>query len=165
MHVSAAPKPVELGSRILTYCSTPWLVTRRRTCPICKGDVVRSLSQSYHDRAVSRLESGASFSDGLGDDIQAQASLSRNDSPSASRPVPISSSSTDADVEANREEEGEGEEQGREIPRQQTGELSSSFREAGSSAVTAIWRGFEAVGRATGLQRRSSSRDELDRDR
>jgi hypothetical protein len=77
--------------------------------------------------------------------------------------MPISNSPIDTDIEANWEEEGEG--RGREIPREQTGELSSSFREASSSAVTAIWRGFEAVGRATGLQRRSSSRDELDRDR
>jgi hypothetical protein len=161
VHVSAARSPSSQVFRILIQCSTPWLVTRRRTCPICKGDVVRSLSQSYHDRAVSRLESGESFGDELEDDVQAQASLSRNDSPSASRP--ISNSPIDTDIEANWEEEGEG--RGREIPREQTGELSSSFREASSSAVTAIWRGFEAVGRATGLQRRSSSRDELDRDR
>ncbi|OAG10352.1 uncharacterized protein CC84DRAFT_1193833 [Paraphaeosphaeria sporulosa] len=150
------------GHEFHADCITPWLVTRRRTCPICKGDVVRSLSQSYHDHAVSRLESRDSLSDELADDVQAQAFLSRNDSPSASRPLPISPSSNDADIEANWDEDGD--ERSRRAPRERSGELSNSFREAGSSAVTAIWRGFEAVGRATGLQRRSS-REELDRDR
>ncbi|KAF1964811.1 hypothetical protein BU23DRAFT_520569 [Bimuria novae-zelandiae CBS 107.79] len=145
------------GHEFHADCITPWLVTRRRTCPICKGDVVRSLSQSYHDRTGSRLESGNTFGDEI-DDIQAQAVHTRNDSPSASRPLPIPTDNLNADIEANWDEEG------REIPRGHSGELGSSFRDASSSAVTAIWRGFEAVGRATGLQRRPS-REELDRDR
>ncbi|THC95783.1 hypothetical protein EYZ11_004736 [Aspergillus tanneri] len=34
------------GHEFHAECITPWLTTRRRTCPICKGDVVRSLSQN-----------------------------------------------------------------------------------------------------------------------
>jgi len=33
------------GHEFHAECITPWLTTRRRTCPICKGDVVRSLNQ------------------------------------------------------------------------------------------------------------------------
>ncbi|KAI5297687.1 hypothetical protein KEM55_004371 [Ascosphaera atra] len=33
------------GHEFHAECITPWLTTRRRTCPICKGDVVRSLAQ------------------------------------------------------------------------------------------------------------------------
>lgn len=36
------------GHEFHVDCITPWLTTRRRTCPICKGDVVRSLAR--HDR-------------------------------------------------------------------------------------------------------------------
>ncbi|KAM0439732.1 hypothetical protein ACHAPT_000826 [Fusarium lateritium] len=32
------------GHEFHVECITPWLTTRRRTCPICKGDVVRSLA-------------------------------------------------------------------------------------------------------------------------
>ncbi|KAI1330036.1 hypothetical protein F5Y16DRAFT_62684 [Xylariaceae sp. FL0255] len=46
------------GHEFHAECITPWLTTRRRTCPICKGDVVRSLARGsssspryepYHD--------------------------------------------------------------------------------------------------------------------
>ncbi|KAL7920816.1 hypothetical protein ACQKWADRAFT_328501 [Trichoderma austrokoningii] len=34
------------GHEFHADCITPWLTTRRRTCPICKGDVVRSMGRS-----------------------------------------------------------------------------------------------------------------------
>ncbi|KAM0260640.1 hypothetical protein ACHAQJ_002703 [Trichoderma viride] len=46
------------GHEFHADCITPWLTTRRRTCPICKGDVVRSMGRGswagpryepYHD--------------------------------------------------------------------------------------------------------------------
>lgn len=44
---------------MLTYWRrTPWLTTRRRTCPICKGDVVRGAAAES-----SSSESGWRHSD------------------------------------------------------------------------------------------------------
>ncbi|KAL2801229.1 hypothetical protein BJX66DRAFT_289321 [Aspergillus keveii] len=51
------------GHEFHAECITPWLTTRRRTCPICKGDVVRSMSQSHHpDRDAPEAEGRAASS-------------------------------------------------------------------------------------------------------
>ncbi|KAF2022155.1 hypothetical protein BU24DRAFT_363230 [Aaosphaeria arxii CBS 175.79] len=159
------------GHEFHVECITPWLVTRRRTCPICKGDVVRSLSQSFRDRArfpSLPTRSSRPFHDDPGS-LQAQVAETHNDSPSASRPVPISSSDLydDPDVEANWDDgpevdDGRGR-AGSNSPG--TGfDLSGSFRELSSTVQTTIWRGFDAIRSATGTQRRQSH-DDVDRDR
>lgn len=156
---------------LLTTRSTPWLVTRRRTCPICKGDVVRSLSQAYLDHtspspATPRLADDEDVVDAL----QIQAAETRNDSPSASRPLPISASApssyrteSDGDVEANWSI-GERQQNARDIPGSIATDLSNSVRDLSSTVSTVIWRGFDAVRSTTGLQRRSPPED-VDRDR
>ncbi|KAH8587157.1 hypothetical protein B0O99DRAFT_527254 [Bisporella sp. PMI_857] len=105
------------GHEFHADCITPWLTTRRRTCPICKGDVVRSLARgspasprydAYHD----------SDSD---DDIQAQAAQTVN--PSSSAALPIPSSETDL-------EEGLSARQSPRLPNQ-----SSTWRELLSNSL------------------------------
>ncbi|PFH59432.1 hypothetical protein XA68_12309 [Ophiocordyceps unilateralis] len=60
------------GHEFHADCITPWLTTRRRTCPICKGDVVRSLARGARDGP--RYEP---YNDGSEEDEEAEASGSR----------------------------------------------------------------------------------------
>ncbi|RAH64083.1 PA and RING finger domain protein [Aspergillus aculeatinus CBS 121060] len=82
------------GHEFHAECITPWLTTRRRTCPICKGDVVRSMAQS---KAGDMRDPAAEQTVGEGQhsrDVESQQSVS-------SAPVPITGGSEDelSDVE------------------------------------------------------------------
>lgn len=76
------------GHEFHVECITPWLTTRRRTCPICKGDVVRSITRQ-DDRLHRRRPSSLPFnsSDDGEDILQARVATTRNDSPSANEPI------------------------------------------------------------------------------
>src|SRR5207244_801286 len=46
------------GHEFHVDCITPWLTTRRRTCPICKGDVVRGIGMAEQQEDNRRSMSG-----------------------------------------------------------------------------------------------------------
>ncbi|KAF4310303.1 Zinc finger RING-type protein [Botryosphaeria dothidea] len=116
------------GHEFHAECITPWLTTRRRTCPICKGDVVRSLASSSQPHASSSYSSTNSHSPSpfrgstrplLGsrrhsededEDFQDETAQTRNDSPSAARPISISSmeSLDEHDLERGRRRDEDG---------------------------------------------------------
>jgi len=81
------------GHEFHAECITPWLTTRRRTCPICKGDVVRSMA---HIGGSS--DYGEDFLNGP-DDVQDMVVETRNDSPSAAIPIPRGEGEDDEDLE------------------------------------------------------------------
>lgn len=91
------------GHEFHVDCITPWLVTRRRTCPICKGDVVRSLARANS----ARWEDDTLPDEQTSDDVQSRAAQTTNDEPSAAIPIPVrlEEDRMDDDVEQGRDVE------------------------------------------------------------
>ncbi|EMD89636.1 hypothetical protein COCC4DRAFT_186001 [Bipolaris maydis ATCC 48331] len=143
------------GHEFHADCITPWLVTRRRTCPICKGDVVRSLSWR-HDQLQSASPTRSSQPPTGGEDVQTQAAESHDMSPSASRPVPTPGSAQTSPRPTDDVEAGWTRDDSYRSP-------VSSLRELASSVSTVVWRGFDAVRNTTGFQR--SPPEDVDRNR
>lgn len=91
------------GHEFHADCITPWLVTRRRTCPICKGDVVRSLARANS----ARWEDDTLSDEQTSDDVQSRVAQTTNDEPSAAIPIPVrlEDDRIDDDVEQGRDAE------------------------------------------------------------
>ncbi|RAL10376.1 PA and RING finger domain protein [Aspergillus homomorphus CBS 101889] len=109
------------GHEFHAECITPWLTTRRRTCPICKGDVVRSMTQSKasdsRDNAAEQTVEEGHHSR----DVDSQHSAS-------SAPVPITGVSEDelSDVE-------------------QRADTDAGYLEAHASSAPPTWRNYAAL--------------------
>ena len=75
------------GHEFHAECITPWLVNRRRTCPICKGDVVRSMQRSgpSEDSEEDNREPGDETADSVQERVATNVS---DDTSTASIPIP-----------------------------------------------------------------------------
>lgn len=84
MHVSGISLVILAHPIANAKFSTPWLITRRRTCPICKGDVVRSLARGSPSSPRYEPYNEDDESD---EDIESQPAGAINDSQTAALPI------------------------------------------------------------------------------
>ncbi|KIW44801.1 uncharacterized protein PV06_03248 [Exophiala oligosperma] len=129
------------GHEFHAECITPWLVTRRRTCPICKGDVVRSLA-----RTDSRNEEDATEGEQTSDDVQERAAQTTNEEASAAIPIPTLLRDGDEDVEQGRAVDA-----GDDVPLLDDGQHPGRQNLATARDGGAVWRSISAsVSRLSG---------------
>ncbi|KAI9833352.1 MAG: hypothetical protein M1819_003747 [Sarea resinae] len=132
------------GHEFHAECITPWLTTRRRTCPICKGDVVRSLA--HGSPSSNRYPD---YHDSPNEDIQIRAAETMDESPSSAMPIP-SSSNEDIDLERGDDS-------------------ARTLVNGRSISLRGIWRGLASSLRSVTSAGEASSRPqseaETDRDR
>ena len=97
------------GHEFHAECITPSLVTRPRTSPISKGDVVRSMarqptthSNGSDDEGDSDTESGVRQGEETSDDVQNRVAQTVNEEPSAAIPIPTPARD-DEDIERGQD--------------------------------------------------------------
>lgn len=96
------------GHEFHADCVVPWLTNRRRVCPICKLDIVRSL-RANGGNSDDQTEDGEETAS----DVQDRAAETVNDSPTASIPIPARLDPGDEDDDEDIER-GQHDEQGSE---------------------------------------------------
>ncbi|KAG6009885.1 hypothetical protein E4U21_000987 [Claviceps maximensis] len=95
------------GHEFHADCITPWLTTRRRTCPICKGDVVRSLQRGRGNgpRYEPYREEGEDDDDEEEEEVGEGSGSGPRPGPgpsSAERPVDLEQGTATAGTRSNR---------------------------------------------------------------
>ena len=98
------------GHEFHAECITPWLVTRRRTCPICKGDVVRSMARQRsadanedENEEATETEAGLRQGEETSDDVQNRVAGTVNEEPTSAIPIPTSLARNDDDIERGQD--------------------------------------------------------------
>ena len=93
------------GHEFHADCITPWLVNRRRTCPICKGDVVRSMARTQPGRTQTQNDQRQD-GEQTSDDVQSRVAQTVNEEPSSAIPIPTrddDSADEDEDIERGQD--------------------------------------------------------------
>ena len=134
------------GHEFHADCITPWLVNRRRTCPICKGDVVRSLAKSNGSGAATTADERQE-GDETSDGVQDRVAETSNENPSSAIPIPSINTEADDDIlmleddddiERGHDRETQVEPRGAQTESTATSSTAGRWRNVLGSSLTAL---------------------------